>query len=75
MTSKRKPVPIDRGKLRAAVRKLGSKYVFSMLDDALELLTPAQLHKIGKKYLDTERLLPDAELGETPQLAFGGDAV
>ncbi|MGO8676781.1 MAG: hypothetical protein ACLQVX_13035 [Limisphaerales bacterium] len=58
---KRKPIQIDRDKLRAAVRKLGNEYVFYMLDDALELLPPAKLHKIAKKYLDVERLRPDAE--------------
>jgi len=34
----RKPILIDRGKLRAEVRKLGREYVFYMLDDAIELL-------------------------------------
>ena len=44
-----KPIQIDRDKLRAAVRKLGNDYVFSMLDEAIELLPPAKLHKIAKK--------------------------
>ena len=35
-----------RAKLRAAVRKLRNEYIFYMLDDALELLPPAKLHKI-----------------------------
>ena len=34
-----------------------------MLDDAIELLPPAKLYKIAKKYLDLERLRPDAERG------------
>jgi hypothetical protein len=34
----RKPILIDRGKLRAEVRKLGKERVFYMLDDAIELL-------------------------------------
>jgi hypothetical protein len=55
----RKPIQIDRDKLRAAVRKLGNECVFYMLDDAIELLPPAKLHKIAKKYLDLNRLRPD----------------
>ena len=68
MTSKRKPIPIDRDKLRAAVRKLGNEYVFFMLDEAIELLPPSKLHKIAKKYLDLERLHPDAEMATIPGL-------
>ena len=64
----RKPIQIDRDKLRAAVRKLGNEYLFYMLDDALELLPPAKLHKIAKKYLDLERLRPDAEQPAGPSL-------
>ena len=59
---------IDRDKLRAEVRKLGSEHVFSMLDDAIELLPPAKLHKIAKKYLDLKRLRPDAEKATRPSL-------
>jgi len=58
MTSK---IEIDRDKLRAEVRKLGNECLFLMLDDAIELLPPAKLHKIAKKYLDLKRLRPDAE--------------
>ena len=64
----RKRIQIDRDKLRAAVRKLGNQYLFYMLDDALELLPPAKLHKIAKKYLDLERLRPDAEQPAGPSL-------
>jgi hypothetical protein len=56
-----KPIEIDRDKLRAAVRKLGNEYVFNMLDDAIDLLPPAKLRKIAKKYIDLKRLRPDAE--------------
>jgi len=56
-----KPIQIDRDKLRAEVRKLGNECVFSMLDDAIELLPPAKLCKIAKKYLDLKGLRPDAE--------------
>ena len=57
----RKPIQIDRDKLRAAVRKLGNEHVFYMLEDAIELLPPAKLYKIAKKYRNRRRLLPDAE--------------
>ena len=64
----RKPIQIDRDKLRAAVRKLGNEYVFYMLDDAIELLPPAKLHNLAKKYLDLKRLHPDAKEATTPSL-------
>jgi hypothetical protein len=64
----RKPIQIDRDKLRAEVRKLGNEYVFYMLDDAIELLPLAKLHKIAKKYLDLKRLCPDAEKATRPSL-------
>jgi hypothetical protein len=57
----RQAIDIDRDKLRAAIRKLGREYVFYMLDDAIDLLPPAKLHKIVKKYLDLRRLRPDGE--------------
>lgn len=64
----RKPIQIDRDKLRAAVRKLGNDCVFYMLDDAIELLPPAKLGKIAKKYFDLKRLRPDAEEARRPTL-------
>jgi len=57
----RQPMAIDREKLRAAVRKLRHEYVFYMLDDAIDLLPPAKLHQIAKKYLDFKSLGPDSE--------------
>jgi hypothetical protein len=68
MTMARKPTQIDCDKLRAEVRRLGNECVLSMLDDALELLPPAKLHKIAKKYLDLRRLRPDAEKARRPRL-------
>src|SRR5437867_5121878 len=68
MTMARKPIQIDRDQLRAEGRKLGNEYVFYMLDDAIELLPPAKLHKIAKKYLDLTRLRPDAEKATKPSL-------
>jgi hypothetical protein len=60
MKMKRKFSHIDRDKLRAMVRKLGNENIFYMLDDAIELLPPAKLLKMVKKYLDVEQLRPDA---------------
>ena len=54
-------IEIDRDKLRAAIRKLGDEYVFYLLDDAIDLLPSAKLHKIVRKYLDLKRLRPDNE--------------
>ena len=68
MTMARKPIQIDCDKLRAEVRKLRSEYVFFMLDDAIELLPPAKLLKIAKKYFDLKRLRPDAEQATRPSL-------
>ena len=68
MTMAGKPIQIDRDKLRAKVRKLRSEYVFFMLDDAIELLPPAKLYKIAKKYLDLKRLRPDAERARRPSM-------
>ena len=68
MTMPRKPIQIDRDKLRAEVRRLSNESVFYMLDDAIELLPPAKLHKIAKKYLDVKRLRPDAETATSPSL-------
>jgi len=64
----RKPIQIGRDKLRAEVRRLGDEYVFFMLDDAIELLPRAKLHKLAKKYLDLKRLRPDAEPATSPSL-------
>jgi hypothetical protein len=68
LTVAQKPIQIDRDKLRAEVRKLGNEYVFYMLDDAIELLPPAKLHKIAKKYFDLKRLRPDSEKATRPSL-------
>jgi hypothetical protein len=57
----RQAVNIDRDKLREAIRRLGAEHVFYMLDDAIDLLPPAKLHKIVRKYLDVKRLRQDGE--------------
>lgn len=68
MKMPQKPIQIDRDKFRTVVRKLGNKYVFFMLDDAIELLPLSKLHKIAKKYVDLKRLCPDAENATRPSL-------
>lgn len=57
----RQPTAIDRGKLRAAIRKLGHEYIFYMLDDAIDLLPRSKLHQIARKYLGVEGLLTNGE--------------
>jgi hypothetical protein len=42
---------IGRDKLRAAVRKMGTEYVFRMLDDAITLLPERKLRKLIAQYL------------------------
>ncbi len=68
MTMARESIQMDRDKLRAEVRKLGNEYVFSMLDDAIELLPPAKLHKIARNYIDLKLLRPDVEQATRPSL-------
>ena len=57
----RQTAPIDRDKLRAAVRKLGHEYFFYMLDEAIDLLPSSKLEQIAKGYLDVENLRSDSE--------------
>jgi len=64
----RQPMAIDRDKLRGAVRTLGHEYVFYMLYDAIDLLPPARLLEIAGKYLELERLRPDADSGKKANL-------
>jgi hypothetical protein len=61
-------IQIDRDKLRAEIRRLGSEYVFYMLDDAIDLLPQPKLHKIAKKYVDLKRLRPDEDTAIQPDL-------
>jgi hypothetical protein len=55
----RNPVEIDRHKLRREIRKLPNEYIYYLLDEAIDLLPPAKLHKIAKKYLDLKRVCLD----------------
>jgi len=68
MMSQRKPIQIDRAKLRAEVRKLGNERIFFMLDDAIELLPPAKLCELAKKYVDLKRVGLDVEVEAKPGL-------
>jgi len=52
---------IDRGKLRAAIRKLGDESVFHMLYEALDLLPQSKLLKLVKRYIDPLKLQPDGD--------------
>jgi len=50
---------IDRDKLRAAIRRMGSEYVFYMLEDAITLLPQTKLRKLIAQYLNPVDLRPD----------------
>ena len=50
---------IDRDKLRAPIRKMGTEYVFLMLDDAITLLPQGKLRKLIAQYLDPDEFRPD----------------
>ena len=51
--------PIDREKLRTAIRTLGGEYIFYMLDDAITLLPEAKLRKLIESYLDAAAFCAD----------------
>ncbi|HEX8706345.1 MAG TPA: hypothetical protein VF815_46350 [Myxococcaceae bacterium] len=50
---------IDRDKLRARLRKLGDEDVFYLLDEAIDLLPPAQLATLVSRYIDVKEFRPD----------------
>lgn len=56
---KSKPTPIDLDKLRARIRQLGFEQAYLMLDQALGMLSQAQLHHLAKQYVALEELMPD----------------
>jgi hypothetical protein len=64
----RDKIEIDRDKFRAEIRKLGNETIFIMLDDAIDLLPPTKLRKIAKKYIELNRLRPDAKSATNPSL-------
>jgi hypothetical protein len=51
---------IDRAKLRDVLRTIGDEYVFYMLDEAIDLLSPDKLARLVGQYIQLERLRPDA---------------
>jgi hypothetical protein len=51
--------PIDRTKLRAAVRRLGKDYAYLMLEDAIELLPQPGLRQLISPYIDVATLRAD----------------
>jgi hypothetical protein len=51
--------PIDREKLRTAIRRMGGEYIFYILDDAITLLPEAKLRKLIENYLDAAELCSD----------------
>lgn len=56
---KSKPTPIDLDKLRARIRRLGLEQAFLMLDEALGMVSQAQLHRLAKQYVNLEDLTMD----------------
>ena len=52
---------IDRDKLRAAIRKLGDKYVYYMLDEAIDMLPQTKLLRLVKRYIDPSKIRPDGK--------------
>ena len=56
---------IDRDKLRAPIRKMGTEYVFLMLDDAINLLPQGKLRKLIAQYLDPTSFVQTAPEGYT----------
>ena len=62
--------PLDRSKLRDAIRKLGDEYAFYMLHDALELLPERELEKLVGRYLRVDQLRQqDGSGGAEPLLS------
>ena len=51
--------PLDREKLRTAIRTMGGDYIFYMLDDAITLLPEAKLRNLIGSYLDATDLCSD----------------
>jgi len=60
---------IDREKLRAAIRRMGSDYLFLMLDAAITVLPEDSLRKLMNGFLNPDELCPDSWRDEL----VGGD--
>ena len=52
---------IDREKLRAAIRRMGSDYFFLMVDAAITVLTEDSLRTLVKGFLNPDELQPDGK--------------
>ena len=52
---------IDREKLRAAIRRMGSDYLFLMVDAAITVLTQDSLRTLVKGFLNPDELQPDGK--------------
>lgn len=50
---------IDLGKLHAAIQGLGDRQVLCMLEEAIDMLPPAQLAKLVKPFVNLAKLRPD----------------
>src|ERR1035441_123020 len=51
--------PLDREKLRAAIRNMGGDYIFFMLDDAITILPEAKLRNLVENYLNAAAFYAD----------------
>jgi hypothetical protein len=58
---------LDRDRVRAAIRMLPTECVRYMLIDAVDLLPPAKLRAVARKYLDLRRLRPGRKKTRKPR--------
>jgi hypothetical protein len=63
---------LDRQQIRHAIRNMGDEYVFYLLDDAISLLSQAQLRQLIAPYADPEQFAGDAP---NENLLSGGSGV
>jgi hypothetical protein len=52
---------IDRDKLRVALRNMDREYLLYVLDEAIDLLPNARLHKLVEEFADLDDLRPDPQ--------------
>jgi len=57
--------PIDRDKLRKAIRKLGYEYAYEILDAAIDLLPDEKLAALIKPYIDSAGLAPEPDANKS----------
>jgi hypothetical protein len=51
----------NRNQVRRAIRQMGDEYIFYLLDDAISLLSDAQLRDLIAPYMDPEQFVADDE--------------